>query len=104
MFPETLRDIQVTGNFCPFHSDNQPVLVKMPEVETFFVLVFSTVEKLEAEMKRIGIDDYKIKHIEDGVEFCESVWEAGVRIMRDPYIVEGSRTHWTEVLSAKEMN
>ena len=97
---ETVRSLDITGNLSPFFITDQPVLVKMPNEDAPFVLVFSTEEKLKEAMKYLlpPRSDYKIKHIDDGVEFCTSIFEAGVRVMRDPYIVDGWKTHWTEVM------
>lgn len=106
VFPTTFRSIHVTGEFSPFHAKrpegapaDQPVLVGMPGIDKMFVVVFSTPEKLREGMKihAPGID-YKIKKIDDGHDFCASIWEAGLRIMRDPYIVDGWKTHWTEIM------
>jgi hypothetical protein len=93
------RSISVTGNLMPTYLDGQPVVARMQNIHSFFVVVFSSEEKLREAMKFLHPGaSYKIKHIDDGEDFCESVWEQGIRIMRDPYIVDGCKTHWTEVM------
>jgi len=106
LIPGTARSIEITGQFSPFLAErpegapaDQPVLAMMPGINKFFVIVFTTVEKLREGMKFLapGVE-YKIKTIDDGHDFCASIWEAGLRIMRDPYVIDGWKTHWTEVM------
>lgn len=98
MIPNTMRPISVTGNVMPMHLDGQPFLVQMPGIIAFFVVIFTSAEKLRDAMKTLGPgEEYKIKQVTDGKEFCQSLFEQNVRIMRDPYIVDGDKTHWTEI-------
>jgi len=99
-FPESIRSVDITGNLSPFLFNDQPVFVKMPNEDSRFVLVFTTEDKLRESMKFVlpPRTEYKIKYVDDGVEFCESIWEQGYRVMRDPYIVDGCKTHWTEIM------
>jgi len=61
--------------------------------------VFSTLDKLEESCAELGFKDYRIKHIDDGREFIESVMEGGVRIMLDPYrVTSENKTRWTEII------
>ena len=98
IIPDTMRSISITGYLLPF-IDWQPVRVSMPNETTAFVTVFSTEEKLREHMEQIlPGHEYQIKKITDGQEFCQSLWEQSVRIMLDPYIVDGQKTHWTEIM------
>lgn len=63
-----------------------------------------TANDLHATMKACGITDYKIKLIQSGPEFVESVLDANpfepdkaVRIMLDPRPTERGTIKWTEV-------
>ena len=50
-------------------------------------------------MEFCDITDYKIKEIQDGREFAESVLESGLfRIMLNPRIINKEKTKWTEVV------
>ena len=93
------RETGVTGCFCPFRfdDDTQPVFVTMPDVAEMFVPIFTTRERLDAEMERIGVLHYTPKFITDGPDFVSSVIGAGARIMLDPR-PEGGRTCWTEIV------
>jgi hypothetical protein len=105
MLPNTLRSIVLTGDLMPVHLDGQPVLVEMPDCRGLFVTIFSSEEKLREQMQLIlPGQPYKIKKITDGQEFCESIWEHNIRIMRDPYVTDGNKTHWTEVMKDGEVN
>jgi len=100
-----MRPISVTGDLLPMHLNGQPFLAQMPNIIADFVVIFTTEDKLREAMKHFASgEEYKIKQITDGIEFCESIYEGGARIMRDPYIVDGERTHWTEIMSNKDMN
>ncbi|MHA1948225.1 MAG: hypothetical protein ACW99G_02515 [Candidatus Thorarchaeota archaeon] len=79
----------------------QPVFVNMPNIPGQFVPFFSTKEKLESGMSDLGIEDYDIKMVTDKEECVESVISQGFRIMLDPYVVDGVKTRWTELVSEK---
>lgn len=71
----------------------------MPGNPHFWLAVFSTLDKLEESCAELGFKDYRIKHIDDGREFIESVMESGVRIMLDPYrVTSENKTRWTEII------
>lgn len=100
------RPIDLTGKFSPFMPSprmgvpDQPAYLSLHDAPgQFWCVVFSNVEALHACMAFCGIKGYKIKHIDDGREFAQSVLETGmVRLMLDPYIVNNEKTRWTEVV------
>jgi hypothetical protein len=93
-----LRAISITGYFSPFYLDNQPILASIGGVGQM-ILVFSTVEKLREGMgKFFPGQEYRIKHIDDGTEFTDSIFEYRIRVALDPRIVEGCKTRWTEIV------
>ena len=92
-----LRPYNITGFLSPFHPNNQPCLVQMPDNPNYWALAYSNVEALENSCKYLGFTDYKIKHIDDGFEFVKSLSDFGVRVMANPYMING-KTRWTECL------
>lgn len=92
-----LGPIEITGYFSPFHRNDQPWLVQMQDSSDYWLLIFSSVNALEYHCEKMGMTEYKIKHIDDGFDFIQSVREGGVRIMANPYFING-KTRWTEVL------
>lgn len=51
-----------------------------------FFVIYSTVEKLEEDMRRVGVEKYRIKQIANGQDLVDSLAEENVRIMCDPYV------------------
>lgn len=92
---DKILSVNITGYLTPFYSNEQPVLVEFPESDDKFVLVFSTEEKLKEGMKIIPYD--KIKQIQDGVDFLESII-AHARVAVDPWVTSEGNTRWVEVL------
>lgn len=74
-------------------ADEQPVFIKLEDV--VFVAVFTTEEKLTAAA-RIFNCSYRIKQIDNGIEFLDSV-TPHVRVMVDPWITAQGNTRFTEV-------
>lgn len=98
--PTPLRSNHLTGFFSLFYKlTNQPIFVQMPNNPSYWVPVYSTVEKLEESAAELGVVGWKIVKIDDGVDFSESVFSAGYRIMLDPYILPNDKvTRWTEIV------
>jgi hypothetical protein len=104
--PGTVRPIDLTGCFFPARPSgrigipDQPCYMEMPDVpNTVFLPIFSDVDDLKKAMELIGIEEYKIKHVDDGKEFTESVLGTGIcRIMLNPRRTERGTTRWTEVI------
>src|SRR4051812_745900 len=93
------KAIKITGCFVPFYVDTkQPCLIRLPDNPNYWVPVYSTVDKLEESTAQLNIKNYSIKQITDGMDFAGSIFDAGVRIMLDPYVVTSEKkTRWTEV-------
>lgn len=98
--PTRLTPNHLTGFFVPFHEKtNQPSLINMPGHTDVWVAVYSTVEKLEESSSYLGLKNYKIVPITDGVDFANSIFESGRRIMLDPFaLVSENKTRWTEIV------
>ena len=95
----------ITGFLSPFRQDNQPHLVEMPMDKYLWATVFSDVEKLKESCKFLGVFNYKIKQIEDGEDFANSLFEHNIRIMLNPYIINDNgiyKTRWTEIQKGAE--
>lgn len=101
------KKLDITGYFSPFvvvpgAPCDQPIVFKMPNDEQF-ILVCSTVEKLEETLRQKSVSEYKIKRIEDGIDFANSIFRSGIRIMIDPYEVPGGKTRWTEIFNTEKI-
>lgn len=96
--------IDIAGHLLPCELNDEPFLVQLPGEPAKFVIVFSDVEKLREQMRFLAPDmEYKIKHIDDQQEFCESIWEHGLRIMSDPSAdPQTGTTRWVEVMSKSD--
>lgn len=91
------KTINITGCLTPF-KNGQPSFIHLPNNSNFWVAIFTTKDKLEKSCVELGIKDFNIKEVSDGMDFVNSLIEVGVRIMLDPYIVESEgKTFWTEV-------
>jgi hypothetical protein len=88
----------------PFKHNDQPVLSNLPGIDKHFVLVFTTEEKLHSGMIDMQYGgSYKIKQVTDINEFLGSLREQGVRVMLDPYIVDGEKTRWIELVEESDI-
>jgi hypothetical protein len=94
----TIHSISASGKLMPW-KDNQPVGVILENIQ--FICLYSTKEKLDSDMKEMGVSNYSIKQIYDGVEFMESV--RGYRVMLDPYkTLDDNNRQVTRFLELKE--
>ena len=97
MLSEELSPANINGYLMPFSYTEQPLLVEMPGNPNKWLPIFSSVGALEKHCERIGIKDYKIKKIDDGLDFLYSIKPYGIRVMANPFIFNGN-TRWTEIL------
>lgn len=91
----------LTGCFSPFQHNNQPWFMKLPGNDSYWVIAYSSIEKMEEGMADLGVpkDQYKVKHIDNGREFVESIVEHGIRVALDPYTIRHRNvTRWTEIV------
>ena len=98
---KNVRPVSLTGKFMAFlKKRNSPLLVNVADSPDFFVPVFTEVIDLHRTAAYLGYkeDEIQIKHIDDGPDFADSVFTAGLRIMLNPYIVDKTKTRWTEVI------
>ena len=74
-----------------------PVLVHLTNIPgEHFVAIFTKEQDLHDAMRLFGVYTYKIKKVDDLTECITSIREAGVRVMMNPHVVDGS-TRWTEI-------
>jgi hypothetical protein len=98
------RAISITDCLFPSHLNDQPWYMELPDNPFYWVPVFSTQEQLFAWTTEVGIQihEFKIKQIQDGREFLDSIEEGGlglIRVALNPYLVRDRNvTRWTEVL------
>lgn len=95
-----VKEIDITGYATPFYKDEHPVIVELEG--HLFISVFSTKEKCDAAIERMGLLTTKVKQVDDSREFLDSIREANasganLRVMVDPYIVDGAKTRFTEI-------
>jgi len=101
-----VRPIDITGYLIPFDENEQPICVCIQDggISGRMVVVFSTEEKLRDTMEFIGHPNFKIKQIDDPLEFCETLWEQHCRVICDPRIVGDNKTRWTEICPPRDVN
>lgn len=101
--------INITGYIFPWWTDaDQPMLVRShPEDKNpaFMLPIFSTEDKLrEAVREWLSPDGpWKIKLIQDGIEFLSSFKRTGLIIAADPHIVNGN-TRFVAVFRDIDLN
>lgn len=94
---EEFSPVNIDGYFSPFAYNDQPHLVELPDNPNKWIVVFSNVDALKKSCEFLNIKDYKIKRIDDGLDFIDSLKPYGIRVMANPYVINGN-TRWTEVL------
>lgn len=75
----------------------QPVLFNVPGSPHLHLAVFSTVEKLEVFLDRVGTTFSSVKQIHDTKEFLRSV-PTSIVLTKDPWITEEGHTRYKMVL------
>ena len=65
--------IRLTGRLVPFDADNQPVWIEIPDSPHRYLPIFDTQRELVHVLAKAGIRYEKIKRIDDGREFLESI-------------------------------
>ena len=91
--------VNLTNCFLAWRPDiNQPFIYDIEGTKT--ILVFTKVEKLDFFLKGL---DYKIKKIDNGIEFRNSV-KNHYMISLDPYITPEGNVRFYCVTSSEEIN
>lgn len=94
-----IRSANLDGYFMPFQLHEQPWLIQMPGNPSFWVPVYSSIEKLEESCAELGIKSFKVKQITGSRDFVKSLVEQNIRVMLDPYAVRSeNKTRWTEIV------
>lgn len=89
-----INEVTLTGQVFAAYDDNSPVLLDLPQLGPSFAL-FNTVDNLRFYMAAIGVEEYKIKKVDDGIEFLKS---------QIPYPIvcnmryEGGNSKWSLVI------
>lgn len=103
-----LKDADITGYLMPWYIQrDQPVLLSGKVDKTFILPIFSTEEKLREAIDWIKPPaDWKIKRIDDGADFVNSVleWGCAVIIGADPWITDKGNTRFMGVIPSTEIN
>lgn len=99
---QNLHEHDLTGKFLPWRLDiDQPVLLRIEN--TLFLPVYSTEEKLRSSMVIARQTRYKIKHIDDGRDFFDSV-KGKIRVCLDPWITPEGNTRFQELFAPEDSN
>ena len=113
----------VDGFLMPWSPQHdQPLFIRMTGCDDWFVPIFSTDDKLYAHidyliqnkmlevpitleadgpvLKVLAHRPYTIKQVNPGggAEFLGSIFEAGVRVMADPYVTPQGTIRWNEIV------
>lgn len=83
-----------------------PMIIQIEGCPDFFVMVFSTLEKLQATtdhfLKKLGMPvPYAIGKIESE-EFLEYMMELKLRVMFDPIVIDDHHTKWGEIVKEQD--
>jgi len=96
------KPVSVTGCLVPWLNNGQPQLASMPGSTAFYIMCFSSEEKLRSFMKSTGIPFDRIKQIQNGTDFIASIRESAtttdVLIIRDPWITPQGRVRFVQLL------
>lgn len=87
------RGADITG--CIVAIAQAPVCISIGD--GWFLAIFSTEDKLQEAMRRLGIEGYTTMKIPNGRKFLDSMWSQKVQVVLDPYYHEGD-TRFTLVM------
>lgn len=91
------KDITLTHCLIPWIvATDQPCLVTVAGREGLSLPVFTTQKKLETFSQEFNVPYDKIKHIDDGIEFLDSIPKE-IAVILDPR-KHGNKTRHTEIL------
>jgi hypothetical protein len=97
-----LEQLSLNGYLIPWLHSGQPQLARMPGSAAFYLMCFSSPERLRSFMgeKRIHYD--RIKQIDDGRDFVASIRETAkiteIIIICDPWTTADGRVRFTQLL------
>lgn len=95
------EEVTLTGKLIPWEiSSDGPVLLRMPGSDQVYMPVFEDLGLLHDTMKRLRSEEfYKIKKIDDGDMFLESILEneSGVVIILDPAFLPNGRIRFMQI-------
>lgn len=77
------RPVELTGWLLPWRN-GQPVLIELPGAPASAVPVFDAPEDLRRCMADVGVTNYTIKQVTDGIDFAASVEEGGAIVAANP--------------------
>lgn len=91
------RPVELTGWLLPWRN-GQPVLIELPGAPASAVPVFDAPEDLRRCMADVGVTNYTIKQVTDGIDFAASVEEGGAIVAANPRPTGQGTTAWTWVI------
>ncbi len=95
------RIVDISGYVFPWQDDIGPALLTLDGSDDMYLPIFSTIDKLRVAATLFNIPVDRVKHIDSGNEFLDSVRHIGptgqaVRIMLDPFPNDGN-TCYSEI-------
>lgn len=94
-----LRSVELSGKLLPFTEkgpNGQPHYMMVPGSPHNYLPCFDTEKQLDTIMEKVGITNYVVKKIDDGVEFLESIPKE-IKVALNFREVEGGKVRWTEI-------
>lgn len=76
----------------------QPVLLRVPASEQWYLPLFTSKTGLERMLKRVSVEWESVKQVEDGHEFFHSI-APEVTVMVEPYFTDEGKVRWFEVFT-----
>lgn len=96
------QDYHITGALLLYQDNKGPVVVSVTDIKEKYVVVFTSANQLRMFAKLMKLEEFTIKLINDGCEFCDSIFENHARVMCDPTVHRGLIIKWTEVYQSLE--
>ena len=95
-----LKDIDLTDKLFPWKGD-QPVLLSMPLSNALYLPLFNLEGSLRAVLKKVGVPFERIKKVDDGRVFLESLPKfigiQPLKVILNPRFTETGTVRFTEV-------
>lgn len=93
------QDVSLAGKLIPWDDEeNQPILLRVPDSEEPYLVLFSGVESLRVFLGLLGVRVDRIKRVDDPVDFLSSL-HPSIHVIVDPYFTLEGKVRFHEVLT-----
>lgn len=89
-------EVTLTGMIFPWTAEGQPAFLRVPGSSALYLPLFSDPTMLKIVMDGTSTPYVKVKKIDDGFEFLDSI-PKDIRIMVEPWFTPEGRVRWTEI-------